>query len=61
MKAKGTRMPTLDSAMKALKETGNGSMEPAQLIQTGILVSRTIRMVLSTMQCSMKFSGWDME
>jgi len=30
------------------------SMEPAQLIQTGILVSRTIRMVLSTMQCSMK-------
>ena len=44
-------MPTLDSAMKALKETGNGSMEPAHLIQTGILVSRAIRMVLSTMQC----------
>lgn len=54
MKAKGTRMPTLVTAIKALKETGNGSMEPAQLIQIGILVSRTIRMVLSTMQCSMK-------
>lgn len=54
MKAKGTRMPTLVTAIKALKETGNGSMEPAPLIQIGILVSRTIRMVLSTMQCSMK-------
>lgn len=45
---------TLVTAIKALKETGNGSMEPAPLIQIGILVSRTIRMVLSTMQCSMK-------
>ena len=40
--------------MKALKETGNGSMEPARLIQTGIQANRTIRMEMSTMQCSMK-------